>query len=362
MKPYIPELLPLKNIRWDNFVHLIGKANYELAKYEGILQRMINPIVLLSPLINREAVLSSRIEGSQATAMEAYEFEASQIIDESKREDAQEIINYRRSILFATEWLVKKPLTLNLIREIHKILLDSVRGRNKGRGEFRTSQNYIGRPGATLEEASYVPPPPGRVIEFLSNLEKYIHYDEKDIIVQMAVIHAQFEIIHPFLDGNGRVGRILVPLFLYEKRVLKTPTFYISAYMETNRQTYYEKLNQISREGDWNDWISFFLTAVIEQAVENSQKATEMLDLYDELKKTIPEVVKSRFAIQTLDAIFERPVFGTSDFTKISRIPEKSAFRILSVLRDNEIIDIYRERKGRRPALMGFPRLLSILK
>ena len=214
------------------------------------LQGIINPQVLLSPLTTNEAVLSSRIEGTQASLVEVLEFEASPKVDiqTEKQKDIQEIINYRQAIGMAVEWLEEKPVTLNMIKEIHSILLDSVRGKDKGRGRFRTVQNWIGRPGTPMECAEYVPPEPMRLMEFLSNLEKYIHYEGKDPLVQLAIVHAQFEIIHPFVDGNGRVGRILAPLFLYEKRVLSSPMFYISQYLETNRNLYYDCLKAISQD------------------------------------------------------------------------------------------------------------------
>ena len=260
MKPYIPDTLPLQNIDWVKFVNLIGKANAELARYDGILQGIINPHVLLSPLTTKEAVLSSRIEGTQASLVEVFEFEASKQADiqTEKQKDIQEIINYRKSMGIAVNWLAKKPITINMIKEVHSILLDSVRGKDKGRGRFRTVQNWIGRPGTSIEQAEYVPPEPMRIMEFLSNFEKYIHYEEKDILVQLAIVHAQFEIIHPFVDGNGRVGRILIPLFLYEKRLLSLPMFYISEYFETNRDEYYDRLKAITSEKRWEEWIEFF--------------------------------------------------------------------------------------------------------
>lgn len=218
MKPCTPETLPLESLDWEKFIRLIGSANFELARYEGILQGIPNPAVLLSPLTTHEAVLSSKIEGTQATLDEVLEYEASMITDEQKYEDIKEILNYRQSMVFAVEWLKTKPITLDLFCEIHSILLDSVRGQNKLRGSFRKLQNYIGSPGSPIEEATFIPPSPERVVEFLTNLENYIHYEEKDTLVQLAIVHAQFEIIHPFLDGNGRLGRILIPLFLFEKK------------------------------------------------------------------------------------------------------------------------------------------------
>ena len=227
VKPYIPHSLPLGDIEWGSLVRLISRANFEIALYDGVLRTMPNATVLLSPMTTQEAVLSSRIEGTQASLREVLEYQAAPNvvgdIGSQKREDIQEIINYRMAMDEAVVRLDKRPLSLNLILGIHATLLNSVRGYNKARGQFRTSQNYIGTPGSTIETARFVPPEPMRLMEHLDNFEKYVHFDEEDRLVQLAIIHAQFEIIHPFLDGNGRVGRILVPLFLYEKACCPVP-------------------------------------------------------------------------------------------------------------------------------------------
>ena len=361
MKPYIPQKLPLDSLQWDKFIPLIGEANSELGRYDGILQGMVNPFVFLSPLTTQEAVLSSRIEGTEATLEEVLEYEALPKANGVKKEDIQEVINYRQAMAYAVGYLKSKPISLNLIKEIHYRLLDSVRGRSKARGEFRKVQNWIGKPGAPIEQASYVPPPPEVVMEYLDNFEKFVHYDEKDRLVQLAIVHAQFEVIHPFLDGNGRVGRILIPLFLVEKKLLSAPTFYISAYLEANRDVYYQKLNDITKNDDWEGWIIFFLTAVIEQAKANSEQAKAILALYDGMKREVAGITRSQFSIQVLDALFERPVFSTTDFIKRSGIPKASAMRILSELREQKVIEVLREGRGSQPTVMQFSELLAIM-
>jgi Fic family protein len=361
MKPYVPNKLPLEKLNYEKFVHLIGKANFEVAQFGGILQVMINPSVLLSPLTTQEAVLSSKIEGTQANFEEVLEYEASLKFDENKTEDIQEIINYRKALIYAVKEMDKIPISLNFIRKIHAILLDSVRGRNKAQGEFRRIQNWIGRPGSTIETASYVPPSPEKLMDFLSDLEKYIHYEEKDFLVQLAIVHAQFEIIHPFLDGNGRLGRMLIPLFLYEKKLLTSPMFYISAYLEANREMYYEKLNSVSNDNNWEDWIVFFLTAIIEQAKENTKKAKDILNLYEEMKIKINEITKSQYSIQVLDTIFELPIFKTPDFIEKSGIPKPTAMRILKELHNAKILRTIKEAQGRSPAIAMFEDLITIV-
>lgn len=364
MKPYIPDKLPLENINWAQHIPALGQAHAAIGRYDGILQSIVNPNLLLSPLTTNEAVLSSRIEESQATLEDVLEYDAdpTEILEERKYADIMEVVNYRKAIAYATEKLNTHPLTLNVIKDIHGILLDSVRGRNKNPGEFRRIQNYIGTPGASIEQATFVPPSPELVMPSLDNWEKYIHYDEKDVLVQLAVVKAQFEIIHPFLDGNGRIGRLLIPLFLYAKNKLSSPMFYLSAYLESNRDTYYQKLRAVSEKKDWDGWISFFLEAVIEQAEDNISKAKAIHALYEKMKKQIPEITNSQFAISATDALFAAPNLTTASFIKKSEIPKASAIRIIGKLRENGILIKIRKSRGRRSAWYSFEELVEIIK
>lgn len=361
MKPYVPEGLPLSSVDWVRFITLIGQANAELARYDGILQGVLNPYVLLSPLTTKEAVISSKIEGTQASLEEVLKYEASPDAKVEKYDDIQEIINYRKAMQFAVQWLKQKPITLNLIKEMHGILLDSVRGKDKSRGSFRTGQNYIGKPGISIEQARYVPPSPLILKDCLDNFEKYFHYDEKDRLVQLAIVHAQFEIVHPFMDGNGRLGRILIPLFLYEKNVLRSPMFYISEYLETNRDEYYDRLLAVSNEKKWNDWIEFFLKAIVAQAKANSVRAKKILELYDVKKERITKATHSQYVIKILDTLFKRPILSSSDFIKASGIPKRSALWLLHILKKEKIVSVLRKSSGRRPELLGFNKLIEVI-
>ena len=358
--------LPLENIDWEPIVTVLGEANRQLARFDGTLRGIPSPQVLLSPLTTREAVLSSRIEGTQASLGEVLEFEAEQGKSdqepETEREkDIQEIINYRRAMDHAVEELENRPISLNLIKRLHFILLDSVRGQNKARGEFRKEQNWFGPPGCSIEEATYIPPDWQKAHELMENLEKYIHEDDKDVLVQLAVVHAQFELIHPFWDGNGRVGRMLVPLHLYEKGILSRPMFYVSAYLEANREEYYDRLLNISEKGDWSGWIKFFLSAVREQANENTGKAQEVISLYDAMKTKIVDLTGSKYSIQILDAIFSHPFFTTPLIVQWSGVPKSSVSRIFKTLRENGVLETVREGKGRSPTIMTFPELIEII-
>ncbi len=365
VKPCVPDSLPLNNINWGALVRLISQANIELARYDGVLRTIPNATMLLSPMTTQEAVLSSQIEGTQASLREVLEYQAapnvSGDIGSQKREDIQEIINYRIAMDEAVLRLEKRPISLNLILGIHSTLLDSVRGYNKARGNFRTSQNYIGTPGSTIQTARFVPPEPMFLMEHLDNWEKYIHYDEEDRLVQLAIVHAQFEIIHPFLDGNGRVGRILIPLFLYEKGLLSSPTFYLSEYLETHRTDYTDKLLAITEENDWQGWIEFFLQAVFEQAKADNRKAQGILDLYDEMKVRVPESTHSPYAIQVLDTMFNKTIFTSSIFAEMANIPKPTTDRILSRLAADDIIQIISPSRGQLPALYIFEHLFNIV-
>jgi len=359
--PHSPEKLPLDGVDWAQLVQPIAEANTALARYDGLLEANPNPRLLLSLLSAQEAVISSGIEGTVATVEEVFRFEA-EAKEKEGRNDAKEVANYRAALLFAEQELHKRPLCLNLMKSMHSALLDGVRGRDKGRGEFRRVQNWIAGRTRRLEDARYVPPEPEKVMDYMSNLEEYCHFEEKDRLVQVAIIHAQFELIHPFVDGNGRIGRILVPLFLYEKQKLHSPMFYVSAHIDATRQEYYERLLAISEERDWTGWIEYFLRIVVAQAQNNSQKAKSIMRLYEKMKQTVSVLTRSSFAIQTLDFLFNTPVFDSTRFTVKANIPKVSASRILNVLEHGRVIIKVEEGRGQKPSLYIFPELLEIVK
>jgi Fic family protein len=360
MKPYKPENLPPQTLDWKQLISLMSEANRKLARYDGILQTIPNPALLLSPLTTQEAVLSSRIEGTQATLEEVLKFEADPKKQTEKYADIREVINYREATSLAVEEMKKRPISLNLVKNIHSVLLQSVRGQGKASGEFRKVQNWIGKPGSTIDEARFVPPDPVELLSSLDNFEKYIHYEEKDRLVQLAIVHAQFEILHPFLDGNGRIGRILIPLFLFEKKILNIPMFYISAFFESNRDEYYERLKVITNNNDWEGWILFFLRGVIAQSEKNIDKAKSILQLYEMMKEKMISITHSQYSTKALDILFDMPIFSSTEFIKNSNIPKASAKRILNRLNESGTINILVEGAGRRPALYIFKQLIEI--
>lgn len=360
MKPYEPNKLPLENLDYQRLFALVGDANAELARYDGLLQGIVNPSVMLSPLTNEEAVLSSKIEGTQATVDEVLEQEAGMIKGGQKGKDIQEIINYREALRSAHHYLNERPITLSFVRELHKILLNSVRGQDKTPGEFRKDQNWIGSYGCPIEQAAFVPPNPLQLQDHLEAWQSYMASSDIDLLLQTAVIHAQFELLHPFKDGNGRIGRILIPLFLYQKKKLSQPMFYLSSYLEANREEYYVRLHNISREDDWNAWIAFFLKAITEQAKNNNAKVRAIMGLYESMKNRIHEITHSQYTVHLLDAIFDRPIFETTDFVKRTSIHKPTAMGLLRKLKGADILKEIRPGSGRRSAVLCFPELLNI--
>lgn len=360
MSPYIPQLLPIEDLDYRRLFSVVGTANAELARYDGLLQGIVNPEIMLSPLLLQEAVLSSRLEGTQATMDDVWDHEAGVGHTTEKRNDIQEVTNYRNALRAGHEYLREMPFNLYFVRSLHRILLDSVRGKDKQPGSFRTTQNMIGVYGCTLETATFVPPAPVRLPEYLENWEAYLAGQECDRLVQCAVMHAQFELLHPFLDGNGRIGRIAIPLFLFAKKMLSQPMFYISSYLESNREDYYRTLNNISHAGDWNGWIEFFLRAIISQARSNSTKVREIIALYEKSKEDVQNATHSQFSIQLLDALFTKPKFRVSDFLEITGIPKTALRPLLKKLQQNGIVEVVSEGRGRVQALMAFPALLRV--
>jgi len=363
-QPYIPDTLPLNNLDYRLLLPLVGQANAALARYDTLLQSIPNPAVMLSPLTTQEAVLSSRIEGTQATVDEVLEQEAGLLKEGEKLQDILEISNYRKALYAAREYLKDYPIRLGFVLELHRILMNSVRGQDKTPGEFRKDQNWIGSHGCSIEQASFVPPNPLQLLDHLQAWEKYLDSSDIDFLLQTAIVHAQFELLHPFKDGNGRIGRILIPLFLYQKRALSQPMFYLSEYLETHREDYYQRLRAISAENDWNGWIAFFLRAVMTQAGQNSVRVAAMQILYEDMKRAIQQATRSQYTVHVLDAIFSKPIFRSSDLAEqLHReygIHEKTAQGLLRQIRNAGILRELQSGSGRRPATLCFSRLINL--
>lgn len=352
---------PPAQLDWQRLIPLLGPANAAIARYEGVLHGIPNAQVLLSPLTSQEAVLSSKIEGTQATLGEVLEFEASaDSASGEKRDDIREILNYRQAMRHAVSAMQTIPLSQRVVRDAHRVLMQGVRGESKAPGEYRRIANWIGPEGYPVEAARFVPPGPDRVPELMSTWEKYLHETAPDRLVQLAILHAEFEAIHPFLDGNGRLGRLLVPLFLVHAKLLRGPDFYVSAYLEARREEYYERLLAVSRDGDWTGWCMFFLEAMTTQARDNESKAKAILGLYSAKKHWIAEQTRSQYGVRALDWFFDRPIFKTADFVDSAGIPAPTAQRIVRVVRNAGLLKELRPASGRRGAILAFPELLNI--
>lgn len=355
---------PPEKLDWERLIPLIGPANAALARYDGLLSAIPNAGVLLSPLTMQEAVLSSRIEGTQATMGEVLEVEAGgepEGMTAPRRADAEEVLNYRRAMRITTGELVHRPLSQHLLRQAHAVLMEGVRGRDKAPGQYRRQQNWIGEHHCALEDASFVPIPQVQLAQGMDDWERYLlRADVPDPLVQLALAHVEFEALHPFEDGNGRLGRMLIPLFLYSRRLLSGPHFYVSAYFEQRRDEYYRRLRAVSAGGEWTAWCLFFLEALRTQAVENEGKARSVLALYERVKLQVVDATHSQHAIRAVDFLFQTPIFKGPDFTAGAGIPRPTATRILGRLRDAGLLRTLREGRGRRPGFFAFRELLNV--
>ncbi|HBU06933.1 MAG TPA: cell filamentation protein Fic [Candidatus Magasanikbacteria bacterium] len=361
-KPHNLNKLPVK-IDYDQLIGKITEAHRAIASLDSLLNALPNPTLLGRTMQTKEAVESSRIEGTEATINEVLEYEAiaDKKEDTTKKKDINEVLNYRQALNLGIKSLETLPISENLIKKLHATLLKSGRGANKAPGEFRKVQVYIGRPGASITEASYIPPTANEIIPLFSNLEKYLNSnEEKDKLVQIAIAHYQFEAIHPFLDGNGRVGRLIISLFLYEKKLLSHPFLYLSEFFEEHRQYYYELLRGVSEKQDWISWIKFFLEALSTQAKKAESTGKEILKLHTSYKEKITEI-NSIYANNLLDAIFIRPIFTTASLRKYVKIKNTQTFFSLITKFVNAGILKEANPKKQRNKVYVFPELIKLL-
>lgn len=262
----------------EDIVSLLVKANSQLAVLESVATRIPNVELFVSMYVRKEALMSSQIEGTQATLEDVL----NPMLDANTNRNVADVVNYIKATEFAIKRLQTLPLCNRLIKETHAILMEGVRGQEKNPGEFRYSQNWIGGQGSTIKNARYIPPSPYDMSDAMSDLEKYINADDElDALIRAALIHYQFETIHPFLDGNGRVGRLLITLFLMEKKVLTTPALYISYFLKKNRVEYYDRMTEVRTKGNYEQWIKFFLQAIMESAEDAVATIDELIALHD---------------------------------------------------------------------------------
>lgn len=309
-KSFLPNPLPPEVVELDNEAEkLLIEANKKIAFLEGISSRIPNIELFVSMYIRKEALVSSQIEGTQCTLDDVLDPN----INENTNLDVSDVINYIKAYEYSVERLKELPLCNRLFKEIHSVLLQGVRGAEKAPGEFRTSQNWIGGAGSTIKNAKYIPPNPEDMLKAMSDLEKYINSeDELDSLIRAALIHYQFETIHPFLDGNGRVGRLLIILFLIQEKLLSSPVLYISCFLKMNRVEYYDRMTEVRNKGNYEQWIKFFLS-VIAQAADD--------------------------AIETIDRITQLHNRSTEMFKELSAVAEPKVLKLFEYIEKNPIID-----------------------
>lgn len=360
--PHVPDTLPLVGLDYGRLVLPLSRASAALAAYDARLRLMDNPALMLAPLATQEAVMSSRIEGTLATLEDVLAFEAGQKVTGEKANDIREILNYRQALEYGAEYIREMRLSRWLIRQMHQTLLDSVRGVDKTPGQWRNREVIIAPPGSRgRQDALYIPPSHELIDEYLANWEAYLGREDQEPLIQTAIMHAQFEIIHPFLDGNGRVGRLLIPLYLFQRGVLHLPMFYVSGYLEMNRDLYYLYLRRITEEGDWTGWIEFFLEAVRSKASEDFETVTQIDALRERAYEEIARITKGRQTGPLVRALFTKPVFQAKDLQSLTGMNRQTVKLHLRQLKDAEILSVIQPAVGNRAETLSFTELVSLV-
>lgn len=348
---YIPNPLPPKLAFHDmHFIRLMTEAERSLGRLAGLGHLVPNPDFLVIPYTRLEAVASSRIEGTQASLSELFYFEAAHEKPRMK-DDVVEVANYLAALNYGLARLEALPLSLRLVREIHRILMSDVRGGtpDKTPGEFRRSQNWIGPSGSNLMGARFVPPPSDELQTVLGDWEKFLHQrDTVPLLMQCALMHYQFETIHPFLDGNGRVGRLLINLFLCERKALPYPLLYLSSYFEQYRDEYYQRLLAVSQDGDWIGWLSFFFRGVIAQSQHAIESAKRIVDQREQYRQLLQANKASASILNLLDQIFINPYLSIQQAAEKLNISFNTAKNSLLYLEEIDIVDEITGQKRNR--------------
>lgn len=339
---FVPAPLPPALSFDQALVLALSRADTALSELSGIGRQLPNPHLLIAPYLRREAVLSSRIEGTQASISDLLADEAGQA-PQAPADDVLEVRNYVTALEYGVERLRSLPLSLRLVRELHAKLMHGVRGERATPGEFRRSQNWIGPPGSTLATATYVPPPPEEMKQALGEWERFLHRrDDLPDLVQCALMHEHFEAIHPFLDGNGRVGRLLITLFLIERERLSQPLLYLSEYIERERSDYYACLQRIRTHGDWAGWLHYFLAGVRWSARRATRQARDLMDLRERMRR---KVAQSPRALALVDELFVNPHINAARVKALLRVSDPTA---RAALADLEKAGLIHETSGRQ--------------
>lgn len=347
---FLPRPLPPDpSIDMDSLAAALSRADQAVGRLDGVSKTLLNPDLFVAMYVRREAVLSSQIEGTQSTLEDVLAFE----LDPQGREqpqDVKEVVNYVRAMDYGLKRLENLPLSLRLIREIHAELLKGVRGASRRPGEFRNDQNWIGPPNSPISAATFVPPPPPEMGEALTDLERFLHEDSDfPVLIECGMAHAQFETIHPFLDGNGRVGRLLITFLLVHRGVLQRPLLYLSHFLKRYRDEYYGTLQAVRDAGDWEGWLRFFLRGVTETAAEATATAGDIVDLRERSRIMIQERRLGVNGLRLLDLLFRAPLVSVSFVEKSLGVSFVTANRLAEQFQNLDLLmEITGGRRNRR--------------
>lgn len=361
-KAFIPELLTSEKFkinRDDELIALLSEADRSLARLDGTTQILPDLDFFIFMYVKKEALLSSQIEGTQASLQGVLEFEADLTPKGEKVDDIKEVVNYQKAMNYGINRLKEFPMSMRLIKEIHEILLVDTRGHEKTPGAFRDSQNWIGPKGSTIETAAYVPPPKVEVLGLMGDLEKYLYREDKiPPLEKIAMIHYQFESIHPFLDGNGRIGRLLITFYLLWKNILASPVLYLSYYFKKNRQEYYERLNNVRDKDDIEGWVKFFLKGIIEVCKDAASTAKEVIKLKENLIEKHSSI--SIYAVKLINYIFHYPFLNSRKITQYLKVSKQTALILIKAFEKEGVLKEFTGKKRWKEYL--FIDYISIIK
>lgn len=362
---YHYDKFPPSSLKYEQFVNPLVKATDAVARYDQMLKNMHNSKILLAPLRNQEAVISSRMEGTVSTMDEILKYEADHDLDAGDtvnvRSEVIETILYRRALKAAQRAMEEGyPLSQSLIKGIHQQLLSFGRGASKSPGKFKNEQNYV--TDGLKKNILFIPISPEKLQDGLDKLFQYIEQSTHPTLVKTGITHIEFEALHPFKDGNGRIGRMLITLMLWALGSISAPHFYVSGYLEENKDRYIDEMRNVSIHGDWEHWCVFFLEAIEQQAISNLTIVDNITKLYEEMKIIFSDALSSKWSVNALDFVFTNPVFRNNKFTTDSNIPTASAARFTRVLLERNLITTLEEASGRRPALYSFEPLMKLVR
>lgn len=339
----------------------LSRADRALGRLDGATETLPNPDLFVFMYVRKEAVLSSQIEGTQASLLDVLEVEAK--LKTENPFDVEEVINYVHAMNHGLGRLAALPVSLRLVREVHEQLLAGVRGGHRNPGEFRRVQNHIGPPNCPIEKATFVPPTPNQALDALADLERFVHaQDDLPVLVRVGLIHAQFETIHPFLDGNGRVGRLLITLLLCERDILRRPLLYLSYYFKRNRTEYYDRLQRIRDRGDWEGWLTFFFRGVFEVAQEATATARQIVRIREEDRERImAELGRSAAgALRVHESLFQQPIVSVQDAQELTGLSYANANRLMAQLENIQLLrEITGHKRNRRFAYQAYLNLFT---